>query len=623
MTENLNILIVEDDEDDTLLMLRTLRRAGFEVHFLQVETADAMRTALTQQRWDLVLSDYSMPNFSGFEALQVLQDLHLDLPFIIVSGAIGEEYAVEIMRAGAHDYVMKGNLARLIPAIQRELREVEVRRARQRAEAQVELLSSALEQSASLVLITDTSGIITYVNPAFCRITGYDPNEVLGVHSRILRSQVMPAEIFVRLWTTILAGETWRGELLNRKKNGEEFWAEVRISAVRNPVGEVTQYLSVQEDITARKRMEAEIQHYTSQLELLVEERTAQLRRAKEEIEIILKHTSDAIALTQANGDVQTVNPAYREMFGEEAENSVERVLHSITEDANVTAVAEAMLKVLYDGEIRRVEAKIMSQDGKGRDIDVSLIPVRGDNNQAGMVISARDISQFKEVERFKSRFIANAVHDLSTPISALSTRLHMLKRSPDRLPEHVRALENQVEHLRNLLADLQLLSQLDRRQVTPQLEATNINELAQRVFDTYEPVAISKQQRLCLMIDPDIPNTLLDRRQCDRVLINLVSNAVNYTDEHKDICIRTFMENGAVCVEVSDRGMGIAPDDLARIFDRFYRSDEARMTRATGTGLGLAIVKEIMDLHDGAVDVESQVGSGSTFVVRFPLKSA
>lgn len=82
-------------------------------------------------------------------------------------------------------------------------------------------------------------------------------------------------------------------------------------------------------------------------------------------------------------------------------------------------------------------------------------------------------------------------------------------------------------------------------------------------------------------------------------------------------------MENGAVCVEVSDRGMGIAPDDLARIFDRFYRSDEARMTRATGTGLGLAIVKEIMDLHDGAVDVESQVGSGSTFVVRFPLKSA
>ncbi len=130
----LRVLLVEDSEDDAALVLRALRRGGYAVHSERVQEREELRRALARSAWDLVLADYDMPRFTGLEALKVVQESGCDLPFIIVSGTIGEEVAVEAMRAGAHDYVMKNNLTRLVPAIQRELREAEERRGRRIAE---------------------------------------------------------------------------------------------------------------------------------------------------------------------------------------------------------------------------------------------------------------------------------------------------------------------------------------------------------------------------------------------------------------------------------------------------------------------------------------------------------
>ena len=130
MNKQLHVLIVEDSEDDAILLIRALQRGGFDPEYQRVMTAVEMRAVLTRQAWDIVVSDYSMPHFSGPEALEVLKESCLDLPFIVLSGAIGEETAVSIMKAGAHDYIMKGNLTRLVPAVERELSETEVRRKR-------------------------------------------------------------------------------------------------------------------------------------------------------------------------------------------------------------------------------------------------------------------------------------------------------------------------------------------------------------------------------------------------------------------------------------------------------------------------------------------------------------
>ncbi len=137
MSVALRILIVEDSEKDAVLLLRQLRSGDHKITFERVDTPAAMLTALNTQKWDLIISDYFMPHFSAPAALKLLQESGLDLPFIIVSGAIGEETAVAAMKSGAHDYIMKGNLARLIPAIERELREAEVRLTRQQAEEQI------------------------------------------------------------------------------------------------------------------------------------------------------------------------------------------------------------------------------------------------------------------------------------------------------------------------------------------------------------------------------------------------------------------------------------------------------------------------------------------------------
>lgn len=137
MSKPLRLLIVEDSEDDALLLVRELRRAAYDVGFERVDTPEAMTSALAGRTWDLVIADYSMPHFNGIEAMELLQKSELDIPFIFVSGAVGENTAVAAMKSGAHDYVMKGNLRRLVPAIERELREAEVRRERKRAEEEL------------------------------------------------------------------------------------------------------------------------------------------------------------------------------------------------------------------------------------------------------------------------------------------------------------------------------------------------------------------------------------------------------------------------------------------------------------------------------------------------------
>jgi signal transduction histidine kinase len=143
MAAPLRVLMVEDSEDDALLLLRELRRGGFKPSAERVETEEAMRAALERQPWDLTIADYALPRFSAPAALAVLRETGRDLPFIVVSGKIGEETAVAMMKAGAHDYIMKDHLARFLPAVQRELREAEVRRERKRLERQILEISDA------------------------------------------------------------------------------------------------------------------------------------------------------------------------------------------------------------------------------------------------------------------------------------------------------------------------------------------------------------------------------------------------------------------------------------------------------------------------------------------------
>lgn len=262
MKESLQILLVEDSELDALLMVKLLQRGGYHMHWQRVETKEDMRKALEQNQWDLILSDYNMPRFDGMEALQVYQSFDLDIPFILVSGAIGEETSVKVMKAGAHDYIMKDKLTRLIPAIKRELRDAEIRR--QYLNAQNALKESEekfrlfFENEPEYCYIVSPEGVIQDINKAALRVLGYTKKELVGSPVQMIYApEILPkVEKCFKRWlkTGVLENE----ELVIVTRGGQKRNVFLSATAVRDKDGRVLYSVYVQKDVTEQKRAEEE-----------------------------------------------------------------------------------------------------------------------------------------------------------------------------------------------------------------------------------------------------------------------------------------------------------------------------------------------------------------------------
>src|SRR5258708_332776 len=222
MPTPLRILIVEDSADDAALLADELKSFGLAPKWKRVETESDYCASL-QEPLDIIFSDFNLPQFSGPQALKILRARKLDIPFVIVSGTIGEEVAVDNLKAGATDYVLKNHLARLGPVVKRALAEFQERRERKRAEQQLRVQAKALETAANSIVITDLEGSILWVNPAFSTLSGYGAEEAIGRNPRLLKSGKHGAAFYHRLWEEILSGKTWQGEFVNRRKDGMLF----------------------------------------------------------------------------------------------------------------------------------------------------------------------------------------------------------------------------------------------------------------------------------------------------------------------------------------------------------------------------------------------------------------
>ncbi len=254
----INVLLIEDSVDDAELIIHELSQGGFTPRWKRVQDKASYVEAL-KEKPEVILSDFKLPQFSAPPALTLLQESRLDIPFIIVSGTIGEERAVECLKAGATDYVLKDRLPRLVPAIRRALREAQERAERRQVEANLHLQTTALEAAANGILITDPEGRILYVNSSFCDMSGYRPEECIGANPRFLKSGKHDERFYRKLWDTILAGKVWRGEVVNQRKDGSLFQAEMTITPVRGAGGETTHFIAVKQDVSERKAMQQEL----------------------------------------------------------------------------------------------------------------------------------------------------------------------------------------------------------------------------------------------------------------------------------------------------------------------------------------------------------------------------
>ncbi len=258
----LTVLIVEDSENDAMLLELELERAGYRPTCHRVETAEAMTRALQEHKFHVVIADYVMPHFNGLSALALVKEQGLDLPFIIVSGHITDDTAVAAMRAGAHDYVMKDNLARLGPAVTRELREAGVRNERRGSEERLKIESTfrqAIENSVpSGITAVDLEGRQTYVNPAFCALVGWKESELVGARPPFAYWPAGAVDtITEQLGNVVKGAAPVNGmELRFERRGGALLDVLLQVTPLRDAFGNITGWVSSVTDITERKRAE-------------------------------------------------------------------------------------------------------------------------------------------------------------------------------------------------------------------------------------------------------------------------------------------------------------------------------------------------------------------------------
>ena len=259
MKQSLNLLQIEDSSSDAALIVRLLEKADYAVKWQRVQSAEELRATLAEQQWDLIISDYAMPQFDAPAALAILRQSGLDIPFIVVSGTVGEDIAVNLMKNGAQDYLMKDNLLRLIPAVTRELAEASNRRERRQAQNERFQLLSILEQSLNEIYLFDTQTLLfQYVNDCALRNTGHTLAQMQGKTLLELNPQFYAAT-FPTLTAPLRQGEKDKivFETHHTRANGSTYPVEVHLQLALS--GERNVFLAISNDITERKYAETRI----------------------------------------------------------------------------------------------------------------------------------------------------------------------------------------------------------------------------------------------------------------------------------------------------------------------------------------------------------------------------
>lgn len=284
----LHVLIIDDSEEDSLLIIHELKKSGYKVTSDRVDTGQAMEKALDNKSWDVIIADHSMPKFNGLEALSLMQKKGADIPFIMVSGKFGEDFAVEAMKAGVHDYILKDKLMRLVPAVERELKEATMRhthrlaqRALQESEERYRLI---FEAAARLIISINEEGVIVDCNSRISKLLGFTVPEVIGLSmpSLFQSGALGDTENWLK---TVLADQVIEDQEYKMvRKDGKVIDVSINFSSARNVHGVHTLIICVIEDITERKKAERLTHKANEELELRVEERTRELKAAQEKL---------------------------------------------------------------------------------------------------------------------------------------------------------------------------------------------------------------------------------------------------------------------------------------------------------------------------------------------------
>lgn len=362
---------------------------------------------------------------------------------------------------------------------------------------------------------------------------------------------------------------------------------------------------------------------YAHELEDLVKERTEELQRERERFSSILETSGEGIFYIEGY-KIKFANQVAASLLGYSVEELIGRDTRSLRPD-DITEEEKQKLQHIAEelevGQFQRSEIRLQRKDGT---IFYAALTNSGMANPLGgelhMVTVMRDISQEKALDIAKSRFIANAAHELRSPITSLTTRMYMINKQPQKTDYHISRLEQIVGRMNRLVSDLLDMSYFEHGQVTLRPESIILQDVVDHIIGILDAEAELEKLQLIREM-PEMPiHIWADVHRIEQVLTNLIVNAIHYTPKGGKVtvtCVEDTAEQVAtICV--SDTGEGIPPEHLENIFEAFYRLDKNMEKK--GTGLGLSITREIVKLHQGTIHVESEQGKGTCFIVTLPL---
>jgi PAS domain S-box-containing protein len=535
---------------------------------------------------------------------------------------------------------------------------------RRRAEDELRKLARAVEHSASTVVITDTAPRIEYVNPAFTRITGYTLDEVRGKNPRFLKSGRHPREFYHNLWETLLRGEVWRGEFINRRKTGELYYEASRIAPVLDAAGNTTHFIAVKDDVTDQKKAQEALYYLNERLKILREidqailgaqspsaiaraglSRLAQLVPAKRMavVEFDTDGGSEVLAIEAARGFSLDINVWLKQLHTLTGQRSFVQGVADIRQVAHRTALHDQLLAEglhaytivpLLDEE-RVIGALILETDQPHAFIEdhvniaaeiagMLAVALRQAQLRASLAIRTTELeAQNAELDAFAH----TVAHDLKNPLGVVSGYTEFLAMYLDQLdPSELKEAANLAAHSAwkavDIVNNLLLLA------------STNKEAVESRPLDMAKIVQ-ETQHRLRNMIkeyQPDIslplawPTALGHGPWVEEVWVNYISNALKYGGRppHLELGAEllpivsdsSVITSRPACFWVKDNGPGLTPEEQARLFTPFERLSQIKVS---GYGLGLSIVKRIVEKLGGTVGVESAIGQGSTFYFTLP----
>jgi PAS domain S-box-containing protein len=372
-----------------------------------------------------------------------------------------------------------------------------------------------------------------------------------------------------------------------------------------------------------------ELENYSTLLEQAIEEATAQVRQNKERVEAILNNNPDPILLLGTNGTIQSANPAFQRLFRHGIDAMYKQPPTRLVKAEHQAALSRALDAVMELYEMQRLDLVAQAGDGKTFDAEVALAPIIQQEKQEliGVVCTIRDISGLKEVARMKDAFVSNVSHELRTPIASIKLNQELLARDPARHEVYMKRLAREVERLTTIVEDLLRLSRLDQGRVPIKCFPVDLNALAVEITDDRRTLAESLGLELQVSTTPDLPTVQADGGLIGQVVSIFLTNAFNFTPAGGQVVVTTgkTAHNGKswVGTSVKDTGPGVEPAEQPYVFDRFYRGTAGWESGKPGTGLGLAIAKEIVEQHDGLIEVTSEgvPGSGATFSIWLPVE--